>query len=440
MTADSIRRQNEQEGITVVQRTLSACSGSLITSLVITPLDVIRVRLQLQDSLQPSRHASHSAVSTAATEFKSYPFPRLNPSEIAATDLGVTACCRDVFNIPSTVDYCVASHFDECAVQQYSQRHIFRGTFDGFNKIIKNEGASALWRGLSPTLGMSIPANVIYFVGYDHLRHNVPIQNDTLAPLVAGAFARTLATSAISPIELFRTRLQSLASPTASTSSSTSTTTSKMPSSSREAFATTLDGIKVMVRQQGVASLWRGLTLTLWRDVPFSAVYWAAYENMRTLLDKYNQSRQQPLGAINTPLQPPSEFATFLQAFLSGATAGSFAAFVTTPFDVAKTRRQVLRNRDPSLDGMLSMLRNIAEEEGVAGLFKGLVPRVMKVSVSCAIMISFYEVGKRISMRSSAASRAIFPASADGAGGGAEHSAGVSQRDAEEIIIAVETE
>ncbi|KAK9381270.1 mitochondrial carrier domain-containing protein [Kockiozyma suomiensis] len=411
-------RQSGQEGISVFQRILSACSGSLITSLFVTPFDVIRVRLQLQDSLPVIQQSSQPS---STFGFKSYPLPQINPSQFAAADLGVTACCRDVFNLPSTVDYCVASHFDECAVQQYSQRQILRGTWDGFGKIVKNEGASALWRGLSPTLGMSIPSNVIYFVGYDHLRHSIPIENDTLAPLVAGAFARTLATSAISPMELFRTRLQSLASPTRSASNSGN----KMPASSREAFATTWDGIKVMVKQQGVASLWRGLTLTLWRDVPFSAVYWAAYENMRTLLNHYNESHQ-PIGSISS--SQSGEVSTFFHAFLSGATAGSIASLVTTPFDVAKTRRQVLRNKNPTLDGMVPMLRNIAEEEGIAGLFKGLVPRMMKVSVSCAIMISFYEAGKRMSVRSPE----MFVSNSS--------ATSLSSADADEILVAVENE
>ncbi|KAK9246542.1 mitochondrial carrier domain-containing protein [Lipomyces tetrasporus] len=366
-SSSSSRQSQTQEltGITTFQRMLSACSGSLVNSLVATPFDVIRVRLQLQECVQPS-----------PSPLKSYPLPQMNPAQLVTADLGVKTCCRDIFSMPASVDYCVASHFDECAVQQYSQRQLFRGTWDGFAKITRNEGITALWRGLSPTLVMTIPSNVIYFVGYDYLRTAIPIKSDTVAPLVAGGFARMLSTTAVSPFELFRTRLQSVAS------------SSRQSLSSRDAFAMTWDGVKVMVRTQGIGTLWRGLALTLWRDVPFSAVYWTGYEKSRQLLDQYNHDRTT------------GEAETFVQAFAAGAISGSFAAFVTTPFDVGKTRRQVLRNRDPSMDSMLALLRKIAKEEGMSGLFKGLGPRMMKVSVSCAIMISFYEVGKRISMRS----------------------------------------
>ncbi|KAK9370394.1 mitochondrial carrier domain-containing protein [Lipomyces kononenkoae] len=360
----------DQAGITTFQRMLSACSGSLINSLVATPFDVIRVRLQLQECIPVN-----------PSPLKSYPLPETNVAKLATADLGVKTCCREVFSMPPSIDYCVASHFDECAVQQYSQRQLFRGTWDGFAKIARNEGITALWRGLSPTLVMTIPSNVIYFVGYDYLRQVIPIQSSTFAPLVAGGFARMLSTTAVSPFELFRTRLQSVAS------------SSHQSMSSRDAFLMTLDGVKIMVRERGIRTLWRGLALTLWRDVPFSAVYWTGYEKSRQVLDRYNNGRT------------PGEAETFAQAFAAGAASGSFAAFVTTPFDVGKTRRQVLRNRDPAMDNMLMLLRKIATEEGISGLFRGLGPRMMKVSVSCAIMISFYEVGKRISMRSNEKSR-----------------------------------
>lgn len=83
-------------------------------------------------------------------------------------------------------------------------------------KIIKYEGVAALWKGLSPALLMSVPANVIYFVGYDYLRDLIQPyasidSNRDYSPLVAGAVARTIAVTIISPIELFRTRLQATA-------------------------------------------------------------------------------------------------------------------------------------------------------------------------------------------------------------------------------------
>lgn len=39
-----------------------------------------------------------------------------------------------------------------------------------------------------------------------------------------------------------------------------------------------------MMATDGVRSLWRGLGPTLWRDIPFSAVYWMLYENTRTAI------------------------------------------------------------------------------------------------------------------------------------------------------------
>ena len=46
--------------------------------------------------------------------------------------------------------------------------------------------------------------------------------------------------------------------------------------------------------------------------------------------------------------------------------------------------------------GTLHMMNDILREEGIRGLWKGNQARMLKVAPACAIMISSYEVGKRL--------------------------------------------
>lgn len=96
----------------------------------------------------------------------------------------------------------------------------FNGTFDAFMKIGRSEGAKALWSGLSPTLVLALPTTVIYFVAYEqfrvrlkdqYLKFNQNADRSQIPftiPLLAGSSARTLAVSIVSPLELVRTKMQ----------------------------------------------------------------------------------------------------------------------------------------------------------------------------------------------------------------------------------------
>lgn len=50
-----------------------------------------------------------------------------------------------------------------------------------------------------------------------------------------------------------------------------------------------LDGVKNMVSNDGSRALWRGLPPTLWRDVPFSAIYWMGYEQCKNAIELHNR-------------------------------------------------------------------------------------------------------------------------------------------------------
>ncbi|KAG2179560.1 hypothetical protein INT44_006407 [Umbelopsis vinacea] len=271
------------------ERILSACAGALMTSLLVTPLDVVKTRLQSQEKCATgSIHFHHKS------------------AEIGSKQLN--------------------------------------GTLDGLNKIMRYEGVPSLWRGLSPALAMSIPATIIYFVGYDAVRDTTRQQvgESSLlyqySPLWAGGVAR----------KLFRTRMQSV--------------------EGMKGFRSVFNGVQAMVHQHGTRSLWRGLVPTMWRDVPFSALYWMSYEKSRSILSAN--------AALHQGASPEDAWREFKLSFASGAISGMVAAILTTPFDVVKTRLQV------------------SSREGVRGLFRGCIPRLAKIAPSCAIMISSYEVGK----------------------------------------------
>lgn len=279
----------------------------------------------------------------------------------------------------------------DCAAEE-TQRRTFNSTLDGIRKIARNEGIFTLWRGLSPTLLMAIPGNVIYFAGYDWLRtsEKSPMMgrvSDAYAPLAAGSVARVAAAIVVSPIEMLRTRMQA-----------TST-------KEKGVMRATMVGLKEMVSTDGYHSLWRGLTLTFWRDVPFSALYWWGYEYGRKRLDEARS--QTAILAGRSPKAELSQAALLTDSFLAGATSGAIAALVTTPFDVGKTRQQTVLYGSASVSKQLSkdmpeqrtmprFLWHIYCTEGTAGLFKGWAARCLKVAPACAIMISSYEIGKRM--------------------------------------------
>jgi solute carrier family 25, member 39/40 len=214
---------------------------------------------------------------------------------------------------------------------------------------------------------IGVPSSTCYMLTYDHLVHKVlpPLLPPALVPLTSGMMARTMITSLASPLELIRTNLQS---------------TPSSPGTPRT-LRSTLSSIAALARKYGTLHLWRGLGATLWRDVPFSGLYWAGYEICKRSLNRAGYE-----GAA--------------VAFVSGAVSGTTAALATSPFDVLKTRRQALvmsgaagaASTSGSRVRMTSVLKEIVSKEGVPALYAGIMPRIAKIAPACGIMIACFEV------------------------------------------------
>nr|KMM65470.1 solute carrier family 25 member 39 [Coccidioides posadasii RMSCC 3488] len=352
--------EQEHTHVSTSQRMISATWGSVLTSLLVTPLDVVRVRLQSQSPI-----ARLPVITPPSVLFKELP-----------PNLGVTSCCREVFWVGNNGQFCMVGNqvpdigkpsggamAADCAVEE-TQRKTFTSTLDGLRKIARNEGPLTLWRGLSPTLLMAIPANVIYFTGYDWLRYDKrsPIAryvDEHSAAFVAGAAARIAAAAAISPIEMFRTRLQA--------TSGTGT----------DHFRATFKGSTSSDAESNAVVFVESFT--------GGAISGAVSALITTPFD-VGKTRQQVFrhDALFNSSPSPSPGPTTSGSF----TSSSFAK----PNSSTSVSSAVL----PEQLSIPRFLLHIFREEGVGGLFKGWAARCMKVAPACAIMISSYELGKQM--------------------------------------------
>ncbi|XP_026368452.1 probable mitochondrial glutathione transporter SLC25A39 isoform X1 [Ursus arctos] len=345
-------------GISPLQQMVASGTGAVVTSLFMTPLDVVKVRLQ-------SQRPSTASELMPPSRLWSLPYAKL-PSSLRSTGKCLLYCngvLEPLYLCPNSA---------RCATW-FQDPTRFTGTVDAFVKIVRHEGTRTLWSGLPATLVMTVPATAIYFTAYDQLKtflRGRALTSDLYAPMAAGALARLGTVTVISPLELVRTKLQA------------------QHVSYRELGSC----VRAAMAQGGWRSLWLGWGPTALRDVPFSALYWFNYELVKSWLSGLRPTDQTSVGI----------------SFVAGGISGTVAAILTLPFDVVKTQRQVALGAveavrgevtPPRADSTWLLLRRIQAESGTRGLFAGFLPRIIKAAPSCAIMISTYEFGKSFFQR-----------------------------------------
>lgn len=96
-------------------------------------------------------------------------------------------------------------------------------------------------------------------------------------------------------------------------------------------YKSTGHALRTIIRAEGLAEMFSGYKATLFRDLPFSAIQFAFYEQEQRLARDWIGHKD-----IGLPLE-----------ILTGASAGGMAGIITCPMDVVKTRIQT--QLDPAL-------------------------------------------------------------------------------------------
>ncbi|KAG9459557.1 hypothetical protein H6P81_004065 [Aristolochia fimbriata] len=195
---------------------------------------------------------------------------------------------------------------------------------------------------------------------------HAPSSRGLLCNAGAGAAAGVIAATFVCPLDVIKTRFQVHGLP-------------KLGSGSIKG-SLIVGSLQEIVKKEGIRGMYRGLSPTVLALLPNWAVYFTIYEQLKSLLSSNDGTHQLSVGAN----------------MIAAAGAGAATTTATNPLWVVKTRFQTQGMRGGVIPyrSTLSALRRIAHEEGIRGLYSGLVPALAGIS-HVAIQFPTYEKIKR---------------------------------------------
>ncbi|CAI9584452.1 unnamed protein product, partial [Staurois parvus] len=135
-----------------------------------------------------------------------------------------------------------------------------------------------------------------------------------------------------------------------------------------------LAGLKQMVKEGGVRSLWRGNGVNVIKIAPETAMKFWAYEQYKKLFTSES-------GKLGTA-----------ERFVAGSLAGATAQTSIYPMEVMKTRLAV--GKTGQYNGMFDCAKKILKKEGVRAFYKGYIPNILGIIPYAGIDLAIYETLK----------------------------------------------
>ncbi|KAL2346727.1 hypothetical protein Fmac_000727 [Flemingia macrophylla] len=151
------------------------------------------------------------------------------------------------------------------------QRGIYDGMLDAFLKIIREEGPSELYRGLTASLIGVIPYAATNYFAYDTLKkayRKVFKQEKVgnIETLLIGSAAGAISSSATFPLEVARKHMQVGAL------------------SGRQVYKNVIHALACILEQEGIQGLYRGLGPSCMKLVPAAGISFMCYEACKKIL------------------------------------------------------------------------------------------------------------------------------------------------------------
>lgn len=137
-----------------------------------------------------------------------------------------------------------------------------------------------------------------------------------------------------------------------------------------------VDCVMKTVKNEGPLALYNGLESTMWRHMLWNAGYFGIIFQTRELLPKAEDKRQQIRNDI-----------------ISGSIGGTVGTILNTPMDVVKSRIQnspKVAGSVPKYNWAWPALGTVLREEGFPALYKGFLPKVLRLGPGGGILLVVY--------------------------------------------------
>lgn len=171
--------------------------------------------------------------------------------------------------------------------------------------------------------------------------------------ILTGASAGATEAFVVVPFELVKIRLQDKAS--------------------AGKYAGIVDCVSKTVKTEGPLALYNGLESTMWRHILWNAGYFGCIFQVRQLLPQTDSKS----GKVTNDL-------------ISGAIGGTVGTILNTPMDVVKSRIQnspKIAGYKPKYNWAWPALTMVAKEEGFSALYKGFLPKVLRLGPGGGILL-----------------------------------------------------
>ncbi|KAI9313556.1 mitochondrial carrier domain-containing protein [Dichotomocladium elegans] len=249
----------------------------------------------------------------------------------------------------------------------------YQGVFPTLAKMWREEGFMGLMRGNGTNVIRIIPYSASQFAAYEYskslLMEPGKTELDTPRRLTAGGIAGVVSVACTYPLDMVRTRLSVLSATLEGNMRGTGAPQKKLPG-----ILPLM--IHIYKNEGGWLGLYRGLWPTTLGVAPYVAINFQCYEGLKFLM-----------------IPEGSDKPSSTRKLVCGAVAGCIAQTITYPLDVLRRRMQVtgMATIDYKYKGTWDAIKTMVRNEGVRGLYKGMIPNYLKVAPAMGVSFVTYE-------------------------------------------------